>query len=320
MLLGIDEVGRGPWAGPLLVGAVILPKSPVIEGLTDSKKLSAKKRQKLSQEIKATALAYSLGWVSAEEIDNYGLGQALKTACIRAVEQINLPYEHIVIDGNINFLKDSRYDKGVSVIKKADLLVPAVSAAAIVAKVARDNYMSQLALRHPEYHFSTNMGYGTKAHRQAIGRHGVTPFHRLSFKPLAPYRQPSVKDPLNIPPASTSKQKGDQAETVVANYLKAAGHKVLRRNYKTKWSEIDIISLKGDVIYFTEVKYRSSTGQGGALEAVDYKKQEQMALAAKAFMATKVRTSKNQFGLTPRLAVGLVGPNYQLLEWFQVSL
>jgi ribonuclease HII len=186
MILGIDEVGRGPWAGPLVIGAVVLGET-TIEGLTDSKKLSRKRREALDICIRRDAAAWSLGWVSAEEIDTIGLSAALRLATRRAVEQIKAPYRAIIIDGTINFLEGTSKSAYVTTLPKADLLAPSVSAASIIAKVARDSYMSKQDVIYPGYGFSAHVGYGTAAHRMAIDNLGVTPLHRLSFAPLKKY-------------------------------------------------------------------------------------------------------------------------------------
>ncbi len=164
MILGIDEVGRGPWAGPLVIGAVILPeeKPEWVNELTDSKKLSKKKREKLSEIIINEAPATALGWVSSEEIDKLGLTESLKLATRRAVKEIqkkNFPFSEIVIDGTINFLAGTPLEKHVSILKKADLLVKEVSGASIIAKVARDQYMEKLAEIYPNYCFEKHVGY-----------------------------------------------------------------------------------------------------------------------------------------------------------------
>lgn len=187
MILGIDEVGRGPWAGPLVIGAVVLGDAE-IEGLTDSKKLTKKRRDELDVMIRERAAGFGLGWVDAAEIDEIGLSAALVLATKRAVERVSTPYYEIIIDGTINFLKDTTKGRFVTTLAKADLLVPSVSAASIIAKVARDNYMSDQDEIYPGYKFSSHVGYGTAAHRAAIEELGVTPLHRLSFAPLAKYR------------------------------------------------------------------------------------------------------------------------------------
>ena len=128
MILGIDEVGRGPWAGPLVVGAVVLGGSH-IDGLTDSKKLTKKRREALYPIIRNQALACATGWVSARELDEVGMSGALRLATRRAVEQIHVPYSEIILDGTVNFLAGTGKGEYVQLMKKADLLVPSVSAA-----------------------------------------------------------------------------------------------------------------------------------------------------------------------------------------------
>ncbi|MFI5212752.1 MAG: ribonuclease HII [Candidatus Saccharimonadales bacterium] len=189
MILGIDEVGRGPWAGPLVIGAVVLGGA-TIEGLTDSKKLTKKKRELLDVEIRQKAAGFGLGWVTAAETDEIGLSAALNLATKRAVEQVKTPYNEIIIDGTVNFLKGTNKEKYVTAMKKADLLIPSVSAASIIAKVARDNYMAEQDDIYTGYGFASHVGYGTAAHRVAIDKLGVTPLHRLSFAPLSAYRLP----------------------------------------------------------------------------------------------------------------------------------
>lgn len=186
MIVGIDEVGRGPWAGPLVVGAVVLGCE--IEGLTDSKKLNKKRREELNAEIVEKAAATGLGWVHAEELDTIGLSASLVEATKRALLEIKVPYHEIIIDGTVNFLAGTGKDEYVTTMKKADLLVPSVSAASIVAKVARDAFMAEQDAKFPEYGFKAHVGYGTAAHRAAIEKYGVTPLHRLSFAPLAKYK------------------------------------------------------------------------------------------------------------------------------------
>lgn len=265
-ILGIDEVGRGPWAGPLVVGACVLGDAK-IEGLTDSKKLSPKKREALAPIIEKEA-AVGLGWVSAEELDSIGLSATLRKACREAVKQIKIPFHEIIIDGTINFLSDTPLGSHVSVLKKADLLVPEVSAASIVAKVARDDYMIKLAEKYPGYGFEKHVGYGTAAHKAAIEQLGICPEHRKSFRPIAEY-------------AGSTKERGDKGETAVCKYLEESGHKIIARNWKNKFCEIDVISDFNGILCFTEVKYRKN---GGGLDAIDKKKLEKMRFAAELYL------------------------------------
>ncbi|MDB5160281.1 MAG: putative Ribonuclease [Candidatus Saccharibacteria bacterium] len=281
MILGIDEVGRGPWAGPLVVGAVVLGDAK-IDGLTDSKKLTKKKRDALDILIREQASGYGLGWVEAKEIDEIGLGPALRLATIRAVEQVKAPYHEIIIDGTINFLSETAKGRYVTTLAKADLLIQSVSAASIIAKVARDNYMALQDDIYPGYGFVRHVGYGTLTHRNSIEKLGVTPLHRLSFAPLAKYKTEITSE--FVP--RTTKRIGDDAESAVARYLESHGHTVLERNWKTKFCEIDIVSVKGETFYFSEVKYRKNPIQGSGLEAITHKKQQQMIFAAEFYMAS----------------------------------
>jgi len=179
MIVGIDEVGRGCWAGPLVAGAVALHE-PII-GLNDSKKLTKLQRERLTAEIEVSAVGIGLGWVTPMEIDEFGLTQAVRLAMHRALAQITIPYDEIIIDGNINFFAD---DPRAKAIIKADGSVPAVSAASIVAKVARDRWMQRAALEFPVYGFEKHVGYGTKQHQTMLQTYGICKLHRKSYKPV----------------------------------------------------------------------------------------------------------------------------------------
>lgn len=282
MILGIDEVGRGPWAGPLVVGAVVLPDVHTLEGLTDSKKLTAKKRVLLDALIREQALGFGLGWVHADELDEVGLRAALRLATIRAVEAVNAPYHEIIIDGTINFLKETSKGIFVTTMPKADLLIPAVSAASIIAKVARDTYMEAQSERYPEYGFASHVGYGTAKHSQALITHGVTPLHRKSFAPIKKLLG-ETGDQKSTNPHST-KAVGDVSESHVANYLIQQGYTIIERNWRTKYGEIDIVAEKDQARFFVEVKYRSSEQQGGGFEAITIDKLRRMRRAAEAYL------------------------------------
>jgi ribonuclease HII len=318
MILGIDEVGRGPWAGPLVVGAVVLGSAD-ISGLTDSKKLSKKRRDEFDALIRERAAGIGLGWVSPLEIDTIGLSAALKLATKRAVEQIRAPYHEIIIDGIVNFLQDTSKGQYVTTMKKADLLVPAVSAASIIAKVARDNYMIEQGLQYPGYGFENHVGYGTAAHIKAIDELGITPLHRLSIAPLLKYAQthttpqkPNYRG-LSIA-AKTTKMIGDEAEEAATDFLQKQGHTMLERNWKTKLCEIDIISQMNNIIYFTEVKYRRTNQQGGGISAVTTKKMRQMHFAADMYVLKNKVTNQN----LQLLVIAVTGSPPQIEEVLEV--
>ena len=273
MILGIDEVGRGSWAGPLVVGAVVLGDA-TIEGLTDSKKLTAIKREKLDILIREKAVSVGVGWVHSDELDKIGLSSALVEATKRAVSQINVPYHEIIIDGTVNFLADTQKGKYVTLLKKADLLIGSVSAASIVAKVARDKYMDDISSQYPMYKFESNVGYGTKVHDLAIKEYGITIEHRKSFAP--------IKNHTKIAPSvnKSTTSIGLEAQDLVVNYLISKGHQVVECNYKTRYSEIDIITKLKSNYYFTEVKYRRNHHFGSGLEAINIDKFDRMKSAA----------------------------------------
>ena len=180
-MIGIDEVGRGCWAGPLVVAAVRL-KSP-LKGLKDSKKLNRVQRQKLYQEIEDNA-DIGLSIISPTEIDKIGLGPSLKKAFINAFRQLKTQNETTIVDGNINYLCDLDPVNTKCQIM-ADNIYPEVSAASIYAKAYRDNYMKMLSEKYPDFGFAEHVGYGTKGHSDALRRYGpILGVHRFSYKPI----------------------------------------------------------------------------------------------------------------------------------------
>lgn len=292
MILGIDEAGRGPWAGPLVVGAVVLG-GVEIEGLTDSKKLTKRRRERIYEEIKREAAGYATGWVSATELDKFGMSESLQLATRRAVEQINVPYSEIIIDGTINFLASTGKGKYVKTMAKADLLIPSVSAASVIAKVERDAYMTKLDDTYPGYGFKNHAGYGVARHREAIDRLGVTSEHRLSFAPLAKYGSATNPKVIAKTEAQSTRQVGDAGEDAAARYLQRFGHDILERNWRTKYCEVDIISRKGDTIYFVEVKYRKNDEAGDGLAVITAQKLRQMRFAANFYAHVKYIKNSN---------------------------
>lgn len=180
-MIGIDEVGRGCWAGPLVAAAVDLDDDLLLNELDDSKKLSAKKRSSISVQLQKLANQIGIGWVWPHEINEIGLTASVKLAMQRAIDEMALEAQEIVIDGNINYL--DHIANTVAVVR-ADGSVQAVSAASVIAKVARDAYMVEVAKKYPEYGFEKHVGYGTKMHSMALEKHGVLPIHRINYKPV----------------------------------------------------------------------------------------------------------------------------------------
>ncbi len=177
LIVGVDEAGRGPLAGPVCAAAVILPPDVVIEGVDDSKKLSEKKREAIFEKICETALDYSIEFVDPDVIDSINIKQATSLAMHNAVRGLNLKADFIIIDGNDNIPFDTPYEY----IVKGDARAQSIAAASILAKVSRDRLMRDADKIYPEYGFAKHKGYGTKVHCEAIRKYGVTDFHRKTF-------------------------------------------------------------------------------------------------------------------------------------------
>ena len=177
LIAGVDEAGRGPLAGPVVAAAVILDEMQPIRGLADSKKLSASRREGLYQEIRARALCSSIALASVQEIDELNILQATLLAMRRAVEGLRLPPKLVLVDGN----RLPRLSMQARAIVKGDALIPAISAASILAKVHRDHWCRDIDVTYPQYGFAKHKGYGTAAHLAALGVHGPCPEHRPAF-------------------------------------------------------------------------------------------------------------------------------------------
>ena len=181
LIAGIDEVGRGPLVGAVVTAAVILdPNNPIV-GLADSKKLSEKRRLALAEEIKQKALSWSLGRAEPEEIDELNILHATMLAMQRAVAGLAIQPDFVLVDGN----RIPQLPMPAQAVVKGDSLVAEISAASILAKVARDNEMAELDQRYPEYGFAKHKGYPTKLHFEKLTEFGATPYHRKSFAPVA---------------------------------------------------------------------------------------------------------------------------------------
>jgi ribonuclease HII len=180
MRVGLDEVGRGCWAGPLVAGAVCFTTT-VPKGLKDSKLMTRIQRASMDTIIREHTVAIGLGWVTPSEIDALGITESVRLAMTRAIEKLSNRDLEIIVDGNFNYLSEHINSKAVI---KADMTVPEVSAASIIAKVARDNFMISQAKKYPNYYFEKHVGYGTTAHRAALEKFGVSFLHRKSFKPV----------------------------------------------------------------------------------------------------------------------------------------
>ena len=182
IIVGLDEVGRGPLAGPVVAVAVILPKGVNIEGVTDSKKIAKKKHRELVDKIFETAIEVRVGVVDSGRIDQINILEADKEAMLIAVNQLQTKPDLLLIDGDDKQLLDTEIEQKTQV--KGDSTSLSIAAASLVAKAVRDTMMDEYSKIYPGYGFETNSGYGTPKHMKAIEELGITPIHRLSFKPL----------------------------------------------------------------------------------------------------------------------------------------
>lgn len=182
---GVDEAGRGPWAGPVVAAAVILRPRQPIEGVADSKQLTPETRARLSIVIRREALCFGIGWADHAEIDALNILQATFLAMRRALLAMRLTPDHLLVDGN---RLPQLHGLGKVLTARAmiggDVRQPSISAASILAKTARDEYMNQMHTIYPEYSFDDHKGYGTKAHQRLLALHGPCPLHRRSFEPV----------------------------------------------------------------------------------------------------------------------------------------
>jgi len=181
LVAGVDEAGRGPLAGPVVAAAVILDDMAPIKGLADSKKLTERQRERLYDEIRAKALCCSVAQASVTEIDSLNILQATMLAMRRAVQGLRLKPVKVLVDGN----RLPSLDVMAEAVVGGDALVPAISAASILAKVTRDRLLMELHERHPDYGFDRHKGYGTAQHLEALRRLGPLPEHRRTFSPVA---------------------------------------------------------------------------------------------------------------------------------------
>ncbi len=180
LIAGVDEAGRGSLAGPVITAAVILNPETIIEGLADSKKLSLKKREELYEKIITNCKAFAIARADVDEIDRLNVLRSTLLAMQRAINQFSIQPDKVLIDGHCS--PNLPYE--TQAVVQGDQIVPAISAASILAKVTRDREMLKYDVQYPDYGFAIHKGYGTKAHLVAIHRFGITPVHRKSFEPV----------------------------------------------------------------------------------------------------------------------------------------
>lgn len=289
LLCGVDEAGRGPLAGDVYAAAVILPSDCHIEGLNDSKKLNEKKRAVLYDIIIKESVSYCIATASVEEIERDNILNAALLAMKRAVDGLSIKPQLALVDGNRN----PKLSVHSRLVVKGDATSACIAAASILAKVARDRYMEDIARQYPQYMFEKHKGYGTALHYEMIDKHGISPIHRASF--LKNYEQKH-----GAQAQEHKKQAGKLGESAVCEWLENAGYRILFKNYSCEWGELDIIAVDEKYIAFVEVKTRKPNGYGTPREAVSTAKQKRVMKTAQAFLL------KNDIRLQPRFDVAEV--------------
>lgn len=285
LLCGIDEAGRGPLAGPVFAAAVMLPPDFRAEGLNDSKKLTPKKRAELYRRIKDGATAFGVDFASVQEINELNILNAGMIAMRRAFNCLKPRPGLALIDGaQVRYFDDI---ETVSIID-GDAKSACIAAASILAKVCRDRYMEMLAIQFPEYLFEKHKGYGTAEHIARIHEFGASPAHRELFL------RKIMKD------STETESVGKAGEDLICAKLVSEGYNILRRNYRTRFGEIDIIAERGEILAFVEVKTRKDRSFADGLEAIDENKRRKIKKTAGIWL------SIFDSGLQPRFDAAIV--------------
>jgi ribonuclease HII len=254
LIAGIDEVGRGPLAGPVVACAAVMKTNSPVLYLNDSKKLTAKRREELYQLIYDNAVSIGIGIIDNARIDKINILNATKEAMMQAVKKLSITPDALLIDALL--LPCPIKQAGPS---KADENYYSVAAASIIAKVTRDHMMKQYALKYPMYEFDANKGYGTSSHIAAIHKYGPCTIHRQSF----------IKKIFTV---NDKKAIGNSGEVLACEYILNKGYCILEKNYRSPYGEIDVIYKDHEYLVFCEVKTRKNTDYGTGSMAVSYSK------------------------------------------------
>lgn len=277
VIVGVDEAGRGPLAGPVVASAVILNPLDIPEGLRDSKKLSEKRRVALAKEIRAKALAIGVGIVHEQDIDRHNILQATFEAMRQAISGLNCDFTEVQVDGN-HKIPGLKYAQ--ECIIGGDDLVPEISAASIIAKTTRDAMMISYDKLFPEYGFKSHKGYGSKKHMETLREIGRTPVHRRSFRPVNSC--PNKKYQYYNQESS----HGRMGEIIAGMFLIRNGYNLLEHSYHAgREGELDLIASISDEVIFVEVKsFAGVSDDTIALERVTPAKQKQIARIAEVYL------------------------------------
>ena len=303
-LAGIDEAGRGPLAGPVAAAAVILPRNVDLPEVTDSKKISEKKRERLFDEIYKTALSIGVGVIHEEIIDKNNILQATYMAMRMAVGNLIVTPEILLVDGNKADIKHYQQES----IINGDQKSLSIAAASIIAKVTRDRIMRQYDIVFPDYGFAKHKGYGTKQHIEAIQKSKATPIHRKSFNPVRHHLP-------NMPYLQRNRLLGKLGEQLAAIKLIWKDHEIIEMNYNVpKVGELDIISRNNGDLVFTEVKTQTTRhGWGKPSSQIDEKKRDRIMNAVQHYIDTNELDCNFRFDVA-EVILGSGKPQIQIIK------
>ena len=291
---GLDEAGRGPLAGPVVAAAVMLPCRFKLAGLDDSKRVSAADRERLAKVIRRRATGIGIGVASVPEIDALNILRATRLAMVRALQELKPSPDFLLLDA----VTLPAVPLPQRPVIKGDCLCVSIAAASIIAKVTRDRLMQEYHRQYPSYHFHVHKGYATPAHLSLLDQFGPCEIHRRSFRPVACCNE-ADEDTLMAWEEDMGKEAhtfGKLAESDAERYLRSKGYRILDRNVRSSIGELDLVAKTGDVLVFVEVKARSTRAYGGAIHAVDARKQARLVrLAARYLAAHRLRNPPCRF-------------------------
>ena len=298
MVAGVDEAGRGPLAGPVVAGAVVIPpelRAPCLARVRDSKLLSARQRTALYACIRESGVSYASGVVSHEDVDRLGIAAATREAMLKAVGGLPARPDFVLVDG----LPVDQGGLPAKALVGGDRRCLSIAAASIVAKVTRDAMMLEEHAKYPAYGFDANKGYPTRAHLEQLRRLGPCPIHRRSFAPVREAMAHSATDESHSPINSGRIRLGALGEGAARGYLERTGFAVLDTNYRCPHGEVDIVARDGDAVVFVEVRTRRGGSFGTPEESVTAGKARRLIATAQSYLQTRE-------GLPPHWRIDLV--------------
>jgi len=284
LIAGVDEAGRGPLAGPVVAAAVIFNDSLPPIPFKDSKLLTQRQRERLYDWLMKSGAAVGIGVVRQDEIDRINILQASLLAMKKAVLRLDRTPEKLLIDGQ--FITDLPLRQ--EAVVKGDRKIAVISAASVIAKVTRDKIMRGFHRKYPQYGFDRHKGYPTRAHKEAILKHGVSPIHRFNPSINIQGCKAAVTDSFDrISAKLKALTFGRNSEKRAASFLEKNGYTIIDKNYRCRQGEIDLIANDGDTLVFCEVKARSNKAFGTPLEGVTRAKVEKIRKTAEHYMHKK---------------------------------